>query len=175
VENGRKSAGDFFGSWLVSSGGGFAAEPVAKFPPAWPTVYNSIVVYDRNHAADLVGLSPITLTNYTRPGYSNLKRDVDYFVRSWQQGPYHRRRLFFTERGLRRLLLRAYRVYRPGSLSSSQQEFIDRMDATVRLPRKEDRPGGIPVSRHPLAINRRVRDEAAQAMREYLEHPVTAH
>ena len=129
------------------------------------------MIYDRNEAADLVGLSPITLANYTRAGYSDLARGLDYFVRSWQQGPYHRRKLFFTERGLRRLVLKTYRVYRPGSPSSSQQEFIDRMDATVRMPSKKYRPGGVPVGTHRLAINRRVRDEIATAMREYLERP----
>jgi len=129
------------------------------------------MMYDRNRAAEIAGLSPITLTNYTRSGYSNLVRGLDYFVRYWHQGPHFRRKLFFTERGLRRLLLRAYRVNRPGFLSSSQQAFIDRMDATVRLPRKEDRPGRVPTGRHPLATNRWVRDQVAGIMREYLEHP----
>jgi hypothetical protein len=116
---------------------------------------------------------PITLTNYTRPGYTNLTRDVDYFIRSWQHGPYHRHKLFFTERGLHRLLLKAYRVFRPGLPSFSQQAFINRMDATVHLPRRQSRPDHIPVGTHPLAINRRVREEVATAMREYLEHPCT--
>ena len=88
----------------------------------------------------------------------------------WQQEPYHRRKLFFKERGVLRLQVRAHRVFRPGSPSSSQQAFIDRMDATVYVLGKEDRPGRVPVGRHQLAINRRVRDEAAQAVREYLQH-----
>jgi len=129
------------------------------------------VVYDRNEAASLVGLSPVTLTNYTRVGYSDLVRGVDYFVRYWQRGPYHRRKLFFTERGLRRLQLRAYRVFRPGPLSPSQRAFLKRMDATVRLPMKANRFGRVPVGKHPLATNRWVRDRVVRAMREYLEHP----
>jgi hypothetical protein len=128
-------------------------------------------VYDRNEAASLVGLSPITLTNYTRVGYSDLIRGLDYFVRSWQRGPYRRRKLFFTERGLRQLQLRAYRVFRPGPLSPSQRAFLKHMDATVRLHKKKDRPGHIAFSSNPLATNRRVRDILARVMREYLEHP----
>jgi len=127
-------------------------------------------VYDRNEAASLVGLSPVTLTNYTRVGYSDLVRGLDYFVRFWQRGPYHRRKLFFTERGLQRLRLRAYRVFRPGPLSPSQRAFLKRMDATVRLPMKANRSGRVPVGMHPLATNRRMRDEAAQAIRVYLQH-----
>ncbi len=132
------------------------------------------MVYDRNQAAEMLGLSPITLTNYTRVGYSDLVRGQDYFVRSWQRGPYHRRKLFFTARGIQRLALKKYRVYRPGPLSASQQSFIARMDATVRLPGKEDRPNSFPVGRHPLATRRWLRDEAARVMREYLEHPCAA-
>jgi hypothetical protein len=63
------------------------------------------------------------------------------------------------------------RVFRPGSLSSSQQAFINRMDATVRFPRKKDRPGRVPAGKHPLATNRWVRDQVALVMREYLVHP----
>src|SRR5229473_4102565 len=117
---------------------------------------NGLVVCDRNEAAGLVGLSPVTLTNYTRVGYSDLVRGQDYFVRYWQRGPYHRRKLFFTERGLHRLRVRAYRVFRPGPLSPSQRAFIARMDATVRLA---NRSGRVPVGKHPLAINRWVRDQ----------------
>jgi hypothetical protein len=62
------------------------------------------------------------------------------------------------------------RVFRPGSLSSSQQAFIDGRDATVRLPRKEDRPGRAPVGKHPLATNRWARYQVARVMREYLVH-----
>jgi hypothetical protein len=126
------------------------------------------MVYDRNEAAEMVGLSPVTLTNYTRVGYSDLVRDVDYFVRSWPRGPYHRRKLFFTERGLRRLQLRAYRVFRPGPLSPSQRAFFNHMDATVRLAMKANRSDRVPFGKHPLATNRWVRDEAARVMREYL-------
>jgi hypothetical protein len=43
--------------------------------------------------------------------------------------------------------------------------------ATVRLPRREDRPDNFPVGRHPLATRRWLRDEAARVLREYLEHP----
>jgi hypothetical protein len=122
-------------------------------------------------AAGILGLSPITLSNYTRLGYSDLVRGVDYFVRYWQEGPYHRRKLFFTEQGLHRLKIRAYRVFRPGPSSPSQRAFIDRMDATVRLPRREDRSRRIPPGRHSLAANRLVREQVARVMREYLEHP----
>jgi hypothetical protein len=128
-------------------------------------------MYDRNEAAEKVGLSPITLTNYSRSGYSDLVRGMDYFVRSWQQGPHYRRKLFFTERGMQRLALKKYRVYRPGPLSASQRRFIARMDATVRLPRREDRASRIPSNEHPLTANRAVRDRLAQVMREYLVHP----
>ena len=114
-----------------------------------PSGISGFMVYDRNQAADLAGLSPVTLTNYTRPGYSDLVRDSDYFVRSWQDGPYHRRKLFFTKRGLYRLLLRAYRVFRPGSLSYSQLASIARMDATVRLARRDDRPGQVSARQVP--------------------------
>jgi hypothetical protein len=47
-----------------------------------------------------LGLSPVTLTNYTRVGYTDLVRRIDYVVRCWRQGPYIRRNLYFTERGL---------------------------------------------------------------------------
>lgn len=127
-------------------------------------------MYDRNQAAEKVGLSPATLTNYTRLGYTDLVRGQDYFVRFWRRGPYHRRKLFFTERGIRRLALKAYRVYRPGRLSPSQRGFVARMDAAVRFPGREDRVGRIPQG-HSLAVNRAVRDRVAQVMREYLAHP----
>jgi hypothetical protein len=52
------------------------------------------MIYDRNRAAEIVGLSPLTPTNYTRAGYSDLVRRLDHFVRYWQQGPYFRRKLF---------------------------------------------------------------------------------
>jgi hypothetical protein len=35
----------------------------------------------------MVGLSPVTLTNYTRSGYSDLMRRQDYLVLSFQIGP----------------------------------------------------------------------------------------
>ena len=111
------------------------------------------MVYDRNEAAEILGLSPITLSNYTRVGCSDLVRGVDYFVRYWQRGPYHRRKLFFTERGMKRLRMGAYRVFRPGKLSPSQRTFIARMDATVHLPRKRARPDGVLLGRHPLATS----------------------
>src|SRR5713101_8071814 len=102
---------------------------------------NGLVVCDRNEAAGLVGLSPVTLTNYTRVGYSALVRGLDSFVRYWQRGPYHRRKLFFTERGRQGLELRADRVFRPGPLSPSQRAFLKNMDATVQLPMKASRHG----------------------------------
>lgn len=119
----------------------------------------------------MVGLSPITLSNYTRVGYSDLVRDQDYFVHYWQQGPHYMRKLFFTERGMQRLALKKYRVYRPGPLSASQQSFIGRMDAAVRLAKKRDLAGGISASSHPLRMNRAVRDRIAGVMRDYPEHP----
>jgi len=117
------------------------------------------------------GLSPITLTNDTPPGYSNLKRGSDYFVRYWRQGPHFRRKLFFTEEGLLRLRRRSYRVFRPGPLSPSQRAFLAGMDEKIHWPKKEDQPDRVKLGSNPLAVNRRVRDEAARVMRECLEHP----
>jgi hypothetical protein len=57
------------------------------------------MTYDRHEAAEIVGLSPITLSNHTRAGYSDLVRRLDYFVRYWEQGGLITgARLFFTER-----------------------------------------------------------------------------
>lgn len=56
-----------------------------------------------------------------------------------------------------------YRAFRPGSPSGTQRAFISRMDATVRLPMKVDRPGRVPVGKHRLATNRLVADKGSRA------------
>jgi hypothetical protein len=53
------------------------------------------------------GLSPVTLSNYTRPGRSTLERGVDFTIRRSSQW---RRHLVFTDRGVARLLARDYSV-----------------------------------------------------------------
>ena len=85
-----------------------------------------------------LGLSPITLANYTRVGYSDLVRGQDYFVRSWQRGPYNRRKLFFTEQGIA-----GSRCETIGSFGQALYQCLSNyssvgMDATVHLPRRED-------------------------------------
>ena len=102
-----------------------------------------------------------------------MARGQDYFVRDWQKGPYSRRKLFFTERGGRRLALKAYRVFRPGPASASQQTFIARMDAAVRFPQKGAWVERVPAGGHPLAVIRAVRDRVARVMR-HLKHPCAA-
>jgi hypothetical protein len=67
------------------------------------------VLYDPREVSEEVGLSRITLQSYTSRGKSNLVRSEDFIV--CRVSPY-RRQLMITERGRRRLLLRAYRVYR---------------------------------------------------------------
>jgi hypothetical protein len=59
----------------------------------------------------------------------------------------------------------------PGSAVALPVRVYRTMCEAVRLPRKEDRPGRVPVANQPLATNRRARDETARVMREYLEHP----
>jgi hypothetical protein len=62
-----------------------------------------------NDAANLAGLSVSTLRTYTQAGRSDLIRGLDFYVH--RQGV--RRRLYFTARGLSRLLSRNYRSESP--------------------------------------------------------------
>jgi hypothetical protein len=84
------------------------------------------VLYDRLETAEMVGLAPQTLANYTRPGYSDLIRGADFVVRRITHGLYLRRKLYFTDRGLARLLARDYKVFRPGEPSPAQKAFWGR-------------------------------------------------
>ena len=56
-------------------------------------------------------LGPTTLQNYTRPGTSTLKRGEAYVIQCWPKGPYKRQKLLLTERGLKRLHLKAYKFH----------------------------------------------------------------
>ena len=68
------------------------------------------MLFEKREAAEKVGLTPTTLSDYTRAGRTDLVRGVDFIIKRWK-GPFQRRRLYFTDRGLRRLLARDYRVY----------------------------------------------------------------
>ena len=70
--------------------------------------------YDRTQAAQLTGLSPVTLSNYTRPGATSLIRGTDFYVQRRLLPCGQRRFLFFTECGMDRLIRRDYRVFRRG-------------------------------------------------------------
>ncbi len=127
------------------------------------------MLYSRLETADLVGLAPRTLSNYTRPGYSTLERGEDFVVRVWKRGPWVRRTLSFTERGLRRLRLRQYQVFRPGVSNPRAVDFLRRAAATPAAGKKN---GGRPITSYSALERRmRLRDQLHRFVREYLEHP----
>lgn len=65
-------------------------------------------LYDLDEAALVVGLSPITLSNYMDRG--QIDRGIDYVVdRSVVFGRYLRRKRFLTKRGMLRILTRNVR------------------------------------------------------------------
>lgn len=126
------------------------------------------LVLDRKTVAEMVGLSPVTLTNYTRVGYTDLEYGKDYFIQAWKKGPYFRRSLRFTERGVTRLAMRAYKVYDkknriPGSRPRDfagydrfNREFIENMGETrgVRMPQSD------------FAARRKVREQMTAVLAE---------
>jgi hypothetical protein len=69
------------------------------------------MLYDLREVRDLVRLATLTLQSYTSRGKTDRVRGEDFFVR--RTSPY-RRQLIITERGLMRLRLRVYWVYRDG-------------------------------------------------------------
>ena len=113
------------------------------------------MLYDLRDVSEVVGLSPITLQSYTSRGKSNLVRGEDFIIR--RTSPY-RRQLMITERGLKRLRMRSYRVFRDG-----------RHTPTAMPP--EARP--ISLRTDLCYSERRLRLKAAitQAFRAYLNHP----
>ncbi len=127
------------------------------------------MLYNRLEAAERVGLAPQTLANYTRPGYSTLERGVDFVIRVWNRGPWVRRTLWFTERGLRRLQLRQYQVFRPGRPSPRALEFLQKATAAPAVGKKN---AGRPIADYSRMERRmRLRDQLHRFVREYLEHP----
>ena len=73
-----------------------------------------------DQTAELTGLSPATLRTYTL-GRSSLVRGEDFYIH--RIGP-HRRRLYFTPNGLRRLQYRAYHVT-PGRPNPPPPAFME--------------------------------------------------
>jgi hypothetical protein len=100
------------------------------------------------------GLSPHTLADYCKAGRSTLVRGVDFGVRRPNQ---FRRQLFFTERGIARLIARDYM-------------------ASYRGSKPLERELKAAKQRNPLtycAAERRamLRHNVARAFSLYLEHP----
>ena len=101
------------------------------------------------------GLSPTTLQNYTSRGKSDLIRGLDFFVR--RTSPY-RRQLMFTERGLRRLQARAYRVFSEVLAPSRQTVW----NGQERLP---------PIQGSHQERRMRLKQAIATGIRDYLRTP----
>lgn len=116
----------------------------------------------------MVGLTPQTLTNYVRPGYSNLQRGTDFIIRCWPAGPWMRRRLYFTDRGVARLQARAYRTFRPDGQSPRARAFIEQAAMVELKPVKATRPLG---SFNRVERRMRVRELNFRVAREYLSNP----
>ena len=101
------------------------------------------------------GLAPVTLQSYTSRGKADLVRGEDFFVR--RTSPY-RRQLMFTKRGLLRLRLRAYRVYRDGG-------------HTLTAMPPEARPVNLRTDFCHSERRSRLKAAVHQSFRNYLEHP----
>lgn len=77
--------------------------------------------YSTAQASDLTGLSVRTIRDYIQSGRSSLKRNSDFYVKHrLVYGPrvqrsFYRRYCFFTEQGIRRLIIGDYRVFGHGS------------------------------------------------------------
>jgi hypothetical protein len=120
------------------------------------------MLYDLHQTAELSGLKPVTLQNYARPGYSNLIRGTDFTVKRIARGPYLRRRLYFTESGLIRLMAHDYRVYSWMGLSPSRstgQTVVEAMKAHLN----ETSPAKRPLHNY-SAQEQRMRLKAATAL-----------
>jgi len=114
-----------------------------------------VALYRLQEASVLAGLAAITISRYFIAGRTDLVRGEDFFVR--RAGPC-RRQLVITERGLKRLQTRSYRVFREGK------------QASIVAP---PRAGIVKLRGDVNSTDRRLRVKAsvAQAFRAYLEHP----
>jgi hypothetical protein len=113
------------------------------------------MLYNLRDVAAAVGLSPITLQNYTARGRSDLIRGLDFIVR--RTSPC-RRQLMFTERGMQRLQLHQYRVFGE-ALAPSRQTI---WNGTERLP---------PIKGSPQEQRMRLKQAIAVGIRDYLKTP----
>ena len=113
------------------------------------------MLYDLLDVAQKVGLSRVTLQNYTTRGRSDLVRGVDFFVRRLSPC---RRQLMFTQRGLSRLQLRDYRVF--GELLAPSRQTV--WQGNERLP---------PIKGSPQERRMRLKQAITVAARQYLDHP----
>jgi len=92
-------------------------------------------------------------------------------VRKITRGSYMRRKLYFTDRGLARLISKDYRVFRPGAPAPTpEQETFLRHAASTRSASKRD--GGRPLASYSAQEQRmRLRDVLHRAALAYLDHP----
>ena len=73
--------------------------------------------YSTAQASDLTGLSVRTIRDYIQSGRSSLVRNSDFYVKHrlvygpGVQRSFYRRYCFFTEQGIRRLIIGDYRVF----------------------------------------------------------------
>lgn len=128
------------------------------------------MIYSVVEAAEKAGLAVATVKNYCRPGYSDLVRDLDFFVRRWKKGCWLRKEIKFTERGLQRLAMRQYKVYRPDGIVSPSARRFAQTAALAELKLVQDRSLPLP-SRGQIERRMRVRDEAFRVARLYIESP----
>ena len=83
--------------------------------------------FTTQEASDLTGLSCATLQAYAAGGKSDLIRGEDFYIHRFAK---FRKRLYFTRRGIQRLKLRAYRVYR------CSQRPVPRSELGLAIPRR---------------------------------------
>jgi len=142
--------------------------------------YCKIVLFEKHEAAEKVGLTPTTLSDYTRAGRTDLVRGDDFIVKRWQKGPFQRRRLYFTDRGLRRLLAHDYRVYdqkrdpaAPSHQTSDRARVLENLKARLStLTAARAKHAKLYGERYsPQEERLRLRSSIHDAVREYERQP----